>query len=98
MGAPIGNSNASKENRRWAETLNRAIAQDDSKRLRAAAEALLDQAAKGDLPAIRELADRLDGKPHQTLSGPNDSPLIGGIDVTLHSTAVRQTVDEPNKG
>lgn len=42
--------------------LKRAIAQDDGKKLRAAAESLLTQAASGEAWAIRELADRLDGK------------------------------------
>lgn len=42
--------------------LKRAIAQDDGKRLRAAAEKLLDLASEGEPWAVRELADRLDGK------------------------------------
>ncbi len=47
--------------------LRRAIAQDDGKRLRQAAEALLDAAAAGEPWAIDKLADRLDGKPGQTV-------------------------------
>jgi len=38
-------------------------------KLRRIAEALVDAAADGDLGAIRELADRLDGKAHQTVDG-----------------------------
>jgi len=77
MGAPVGNQNAVKENRRWSEALNRAIAQDDGKRLRTAAEKLLDQAADGQAWAIKELADRLDGKSVQpsTLSGPDGGAI-----------------------
>jgi hypothetical protein len=48
--------------------LKRAIAQDDGKRLRDAAEKLLSKAAEGEPWAIRELADRLDGKSQQTVS------------------------------
>lgn len=63
--------------RPWRDALNRVIAQDeDGKKLRAAAEWLLSAAASGDIGAIRELADRLDGKPHQTLSGPEDRDLV----------------------
>src|SRR5690349_3705670 len=42
--------------------LRRAISQDDGKRLRDCAEKLLDMAAAGEQWAVRELADRLDGK------------------------------------
>ena len=61
MGAPFGNNNATK-NKLWSETLRRTIAQDRSDRVRQAAERLLDKAAKGEPWAIKELADRLDGK------------------------------------
>jgi hypothetical protein len=48
--------------------LKRAIAQDDGQRLRQAAEKLLDLAAGGEAWAIKELADRLDGKAQQNVS------------------------------
>lgn len=64
-GAPIGNRNAVK-NKLWAETLRRAIAQDSGDRVRKAAEKLLDSAAQGEQWAIKELADRLDGKSAQS--------------------------------
>lgn len=47
--------------------LKRAIAQDDGKRLRAAAEALLTNAAEGEPWALNMLADRLDGKAAQSV-------------------------------
>lgn len=47
--------------------LKRAIAQDDGKRLREAAEQLLTLAAEGEQWAIKELADRLDGKAAQAI-------------------------------
>lgn len=42
--------------------LRRAISQDDGQRLRDCAEKLLDLAASGEPWAVKELADRLDGK------------------------------------
>lgn len=74
MGAPVGNQNAAKS-RAFYGALSRAIAQDDGVRLRAAAEKLLDLAAGGESWAVRELADRLDGKPAQVLAGDPDAPL-----------------------
>lgn len=77
MGAPLGNKNASKENRIFGDELRKAIAQDERKRIRAGIERLLDRFAEGDLQAIKELADRTDGKPAQgvTVSGDEDNPL-----------------------
>lgn len=53
-----------------------AAAGDDLKRLRAIARALLNKAEGGDMQAIREVADRLDGKPipHQPDDRPPDAP------------------------
>lgn len=76
MGAPIGNLNAAKS-RAFYGALSRAIAQDDGKRLRAAAEKLLDLASEGEAWAVKELRDTLDGKPAQsvTVGGDADNPL-----------------------
>ena len=78
-----GNTHSSKNNRLWAETLRRAVIQSDAERLRMIAEALLDKAASGDVSAIKELGDRLDGKAVATteltgLDG-SDLPLSIGI-------------------
>lgn len=67
VGAPVGNKNAIKENRLFNDALRRAIAQDDGKRVRASCEKLLDLAARGESWAVQALADRLDGKPGQTV-------------------------------
>jgi hypothetical protein len=76
MGAPLNNNNAGK-NKRWLNSLDRAILQDDGKRLRDAAEKLLNLAAQGEQWAINHLADRLDGKAAQsvTISGDAENPL-----------------------
>lgn len=76
-GAPFGNTNAIK-NKLWSDTLRRAIAQDRGDRVRQAAERLLDEAAKGEPWAIKELADRLDGKSVQN----NTLESGGGNQVT----------------
>lgn len=73
-GAPYGNHNAAKGTP-WRNMLHRAILQDDGKRLRAAAEKLLDLAAAGEQWAVQELANRLDGRPAQVVSGDPDVPL-----------------------
>jgi hypothetical protein len=78
-GAPHGNTNASKDNRLFGDALRRAIVQDEAKRLRASVEKLLDKAADGDLPSIQALADRLDGKPTQALTGPDGEALITAV-------------------
>ena len=72
-----GNNYSSKTNRLWAETIRRAVVQDDAQRLRQIAEALLIKASEGDMAAIKELGDRLDGKALQEnkLTGDSDEPV-----------------------
>jgi len=70
-GAPKGNDNGRKSNRLWTETLRRIAIQDPEK-LRRIAEALYAKAEEGDVTSMREIGDRLDGKP--------DSK----VDVTYH--------------
>lgn len=84
MAAPLGNKNAHK-GRMWHDALRKAITQDDGKRLRKAAEILLDKAAEGEGWAIREIADRLDGKPFQSveLTGDADNPLVQKIQLEI---------------
>lgn len=74
MGAPAGNQNAAKS-RLFYGALQRAIAQDDGVRLRKAAEKLLTLAAEGEAWAVKELADRLDGKATTVLAGDDERPF-----------------------
>ena len=67
-----GNPEGAKKQRQWHGTIDRAIAQDDGKRLRAAAEKLLDLAAAGESWAVKELGDRLDGKARQQIEAVDD--------------------------
>lgn len=79
--------NAAKE-KKWYEALDRAIKQDEGQRLRAAAEKLLDLAAAGESWAVRELGDRLDGKPKQQteVSGPDGGPVPHALSVKFVGT------------
>lgn len=53
-----------------------AAAGEDHKALRDVAAKLLDMAREGDMQAIKELADRVDGKVPQALVGDDDEPAI----------------------
>lgn len=78
-GAPEGNQNSSKNNRLWADTIKRAVTQSDATRLRRIAEALITKAEDGDMSAIKELGDRLDGKAIQQVTGDLDATLTVNI-------------------
>ncbi len=76
MAAPEGNDYSNKNNRLWANTLRRAIVQGDGERLRRIAEAMLAKAEDGDMTAIKELGDRIDGKVPQALTGEDGGPVV----------------------
>jgi hypothetical protein len=86
MGAPVGNSNAASAHA-WKAAIERAIA----KRSRLAqkealdelAEKLLERCDEGDMGALKELGDRLDGRPHQTVA----ADLSGEIKFAIVSYA-----------
>jgi hypothetical protein len=82
VGGQPGNQNAATKNKPFWDAVTRAIAQEDGKRLRRAAEKLLTLAAKGTPWAVKELADRLDGKAHQSvdLANPDGSALFASIE------------------
>ena len=84
-GNPAGNP----KSKRFLAALDRAIAQDDGKKVRDAADKLLDLAAAGEAWAIKELADRLDGKPAQTVAGDPENPLtfIGRVERVIVKNA-----------
>ena len=75
MAAAKGNTYSSKNNRLWTDTLCRACIQSDGKKLREMADALIAKALEGDIAAIKEIGDRLEGKPAQVISGDADNPL-----------------------
>lgn len=71
MGAPVGNKNATK-NRPWAEALSRVNTQSDGAKMRALAEKVWDMALAGDVPSIKEIAERSDGKAAQAMTIANE--------------------------
>jgi hypothetical protein len=74
-GRPPGAQNKDKPFRQ-ALRMELAAAGEDLKRLRAIARALLDKAETGDTAAIKELADRLDGRPAQAVVGDAESDPV----------------------
>jgi hypothetical protein len=79
MGAPVGNQNAARA-KVWQAAILRALdkrgAGDRVKALDELAEFLLAACSTGELAALKELGDRLDGKPAQTLVGDANSDPI----------------------
>lgn len=69
-----GNPNGRPKSKPFREALRRAIAAagDDRDVLKDVADSLVAEALSGDVQAIRELADRLDGKVAQPLKGDDE--------------------------
>jgi hypothetical protein len=81
-GAPQGNQNAAKA-KVWNAAIKRALERrsksrtDGIQEIDALAEKLLDLVAAGDLPALKEFGDRMDGKPAQAIiGGEGDDPPV----------------------
>lgn len=73
-GGQPGNKNATKDRRMITDALKRAVAQNPDK-LREACEKVLQDAAEGNLGSLNFIADRIDGKPTQTIAGDDDNPI-----------------------
>jgi hypothetical protein len=84
MGRPIGSVNREKP---FNDALRIAL-RSHPLRLRKIAEKLTEKAEEGDLAAIRELADRLDGKPAQVIDR-RDALAEELTDAELHLIASR---------
>ena len=72
-----------------------AQAGENLKALREIADVLITEAKAGNIQAIKELADRLDGKPAQMLehSGP-ETPVIRFVREIVHVTETRESLDK----
>lgn len=68
VGAPYGNNNAGK-NKPWADAIRRAVLAGG--KLDKLANAIIKAAEAGDMAAMKEIGDRIDGKVTQTVSGEN---------------------------
>jgi len=91
-GAPVGNQNGlAKRERAFTEVLARVLLADKGKKLRRMADVLVNRATKGrgDLQAIKEIADRFEGRPRQQIehTGLDDGPI--DIEFTLRERARR---------
>jgi len=80
---------------REALRMELAAAGEDLKKLREIARVHIEKAAGGDMQAIKELADRLDGRPAQILehSGP-ETPVIRFVREIVHVTETRESLDK----
>lgn len=88
MGAPAGNDNAARGSS-FNGALRRQLAQAGTsrERLLEIAEQLIVKAEGGDIQAIREVADRLDGRPNQSVSGPDGGPIQAKVTVEFVGAA-----------
>jgi len=92
VGAPLGNDNAERGTR-WRNAIDTALnnrcKSDGQKALVAIAEAMLAKAAQGDMTAIKELGDRVDGKVAQ-------SHEVGNKDgETFKTESIVRTIVDP---
>jgi hypothetical protein len=67
----------------------------DLKKLRQIARAHIEKAASGDVQAIKELADRLDGRPAQMLehSSPDSEPITKVVNEIVHVYETREQIE-----
>ena len=88
-GRPLGAQNKDKPFRDALRMELAALGEDDPKALRGLARKLLQSAADGDnsLAAIREVADRLDGKPAQAIANDDEAFQV------ILQPLVRQIID-----
>ena len=75
-----GNPDGAKRTRIWREAITRAIKRrehDDPLALEKLADALISKVAQGDVAAIKEFGDRIDGKVAQAIIGgdEDDAPI-----------------------
>ena len=87
-------NNGYKSEKPWRDALRvavnaRADGRGSPKRLAVIAERCAVEAMAGESWAVREIGDRLDGKPAQAITGDPDSPLQLGLTLDAHELARR---------
>lgn len=91
MPAPVGNQNAVKA-KRWSAAIDAALAKrckgDGIRALEELAEKLLQQAEAGDITALKELGDRIEGKPAQAITN--------GEDGAFRLELIQRTIVDPS--
>ena len=82
MAAAKGNQYAAKE-RVWAQAINNALEKRGKKGrmevLESLADKLIDKCLEGDMTALKELGDRMEGKPAQAITGEGGGPIEARI-------------------
>ena len=78
-GAPKGNTNAA-NGKIWSDAVRKAITQ--GKKLDSLATKLILMALDGDMTAMKEIGDRLEGKPAQSLHVDSTQRIIRATDLT----------------
>ena len=88
VGAPEGNDNA-KKGKMFYDQLRKILVQNDQFKLRKISEKLAEAAEKGEAWAIKEIMDRMDGKPVaiQEVQGPNGAELKTGFTLIFEEPA-----------
>ena len=102
MSAPTGNQFAAKA-KRWTMAIEQAMSKMDESRvdgwttMQKLAEALVTEAMTGDMTALKEIGDRLEGKPAQgvTISGDEQNPLVLLMQQITRS-AILPAIDPPD--
>ena len=93
VGAPLGNTNNTKGTR-WRQAIESALnlkcKSDGQKALVDIATQLLDKAASGDVGALKELGDRMDGKAPQAIN-------VGGQENNPLTVIAREIIDPQDK-
>ena len=83
-GAPVGNQNG-KKGKLFYDALRIALIQEDKKKLRKITDKLVESAENGEPWAVKEIMDRMDGKPVQSteITGAD-----GGLFETLNTVNI----------
>ena len=82
MPAPRGNKNASRKNREYRNALLRSLKQYEAngiprgEAIRKITDRLVEHALRGESWAIKEIADRIDGKPSLAIHGEAGTPEL----------------------
>lgn len=88
-----GNPNGARRPKRWQDALDRALEQYEKgevkagQALRAIADKVVSLALEGNKDAYQEIANRLDGKPEQVITGPDGDSIFAPL--LIQSEAIR---------
>ena len=93
-GGQPGNNNATKA-KPWANALEKELTGDaNAKKLRKIARKVVAEAGKGNMWAIKEIGDRLDGKPHQSIDQTTDLIIITKNSEEVPFTGIREKAEK----